>query len=77
MSFRALIFALFLALSPAAALAALKPGDAAPNFVSSRLVRLGSHTFHRPVVLEEVLSCTAFYPKSFHLVCNGGGMTSC
>ena len=69
MPFRALLFALALALSPAAALAALKPGDAAPNFVIQAAEGGKDFTFDLAEALKKGPVVLYFYPKSFTSVC--------
>ncbi len=69
MFFRALLFALSLALSPAAALAALKPGDAAPNFVIQAAEGGKDFTFDLSAALKKGPVVLYFYPKSFTSVC--------
>jgi len=66
---RALIFALFLALSPAAVLAALKAGDPAPDFTIEAAEGGKDFTFHLAEALKKGPVVLYFYPKSFTSVC--------
>ncbi len=69
MPLRALILALFLALGPAAALAALKAGDAAPDFSIQAAEGGKDFTFSLAEVLKKGPVVLYFYPKSFTSVC--------
>jgi len=66
---RALIIALFLALSSAAALAALKPGDAAPDFSIQAAKGGEDFTFSLAEALKKGPVVLYFYPKSFTSIC--------
>jgi thioredoxin-dependent peroxiredoxin len=66
---RALILALVLALGPAAALAALKAGDAAPDFSIQAAEGGKDFTFHLAEALKKGPVVLYFYPKSFTSVC--------
>jgi peroxiredoxin len=66
---RALIFALILALSPAAARAALKVGDAAPDFSIEAAEGGKDFTFTLAEALKKGPVVLYFYPKSFTSVC--------
>ena len=65
----ALIFALILALGPAAALAALKAGDAAPDFSIEAAEGGKDFSFHLAEALKKGPVVLYFYPKSFTSVC--------
>ena len=69
MPLRALIFALLLALSPAAARAALKAGDPAPDFSIEAAEGGKDFTFHLAEALKKGPVVLYFYPKSFTSVC--------
>jgi peroxiredoxin len=65
----ALILSLFLGLSTTAALAALKPGDAAPDFTLQAAQGGKEFTFSLAEALKKGPVVLYFYPKSFTSVC--------
>jgi peroxiredoxin Q/BCP len=69
MPLRALILAVILAFSPVAALAALKPGDPAPDFTVQAAEGGKDFNFSLAEALKKGPVVLYFYPKSFTSVC--------
>ncbi len=69
MSLRTLIFAVFLALAPAASQAALRAGDHAEDFSIPAAQGGKDFTFHLADALKKGPVVLYFYPKSFTSVC--------